>query len=137
MAFPNPSAHDQHRDFILRLREEYDSLRVCAENHESVRSPPVQEPAQQLLRAPVRRPSWASAVLEDDDLEPVYRSIGGHMDTTPLCNDGAIIAATNCFEGMDAMRSAATSRGPDSVDEIWLSRMPPLLTRQRGCSNLQ
>eukprot|EP00966_Prymnesium_polylepis_P102912 2383925-Prymnesium_polylepis.1 len=70
--------------------------------------------------------------LEVEDA-PVYRSLGGDA---PVYRGFAAAPSGNAFEGMDAMRSAAASDGPESVDPLWLSRMPPLLSRQNAFNGL-
>jgi len=162
MSFPVHSNFDQHRDWLLRLREEFDSLRQSAEDGAPVLSDRTAFPEQReqsadshLPRAfmPDRRPSWASpqqpaawaqqwgdalAHIEVDDDAPVYRSLGGALDEPAAYSSFGPSAGSNgnCFEGMDTMRSTAAAQGPAAVDELWLSRMPPLLSRQRAFNAL-
>jgi len=148
MAAPMPDcSHSAHRDWVIRLREEYDSLRLSAsEGLPSGAAPPAEDldaPASGLPRALQpgyeRRSSCdeqASAqhqlynamfALEMEDA-PVYRSIGGHA--TPQSAGYASPHAGGGFEDMSNLRAQAAADGPGSVDELWLRRMPPLVTRQ-------
>ena len=160
MAFPNPETMDAHRDWLQRMREEYDSLSLSA-SEGAPSFAPVDAAPEHSAFAATRRPSWAApaapapsygsqpahwcdsmATLQLDDAyayedAPVYRSLGSTFDDAPVyrgfggTTPGAM-AGGNCFEGMDAMRAAAAAEGPASVDQLWLSKMPPLLSRQRG-----
>jgi len=143
MAFPRPgSSYDAHRDWLMRLREEYDSLRSVASEGTVSGREEADAPAPALPRAlqedyqPTPRYGGQGAreqlviqsmlALEVEDA-PVYRGIGAQI--APHVDYGTPLAGS-CFEGMDSMRARAASQGPDSVDQLWLSRMPPLITRQ-------
>lgn len=158
MVYSNPTTTlDAHREWLAALHQQYDSLSLSASEGAPASPPPAVEQSPFMA---TRRPSWAAAAapapayyqpaqsynfydsmssLQIDDVEyddaPVYRSLGGGFDDSPVYTGfgGARVPEMgDSFEGMDAMRAAAASEGPGSVEQLWLSRMPPLLSRQRA-----
>jgi len=117
-------AEDAHRLWIQRLWVQYDLMeRVAASRLTDEWGDPTLElggwDAAEDYPIPVYR-SVHSPSAEDVELnfeEPVFRGL-----STP-----------DPQEALDEMRARASVEGPDSVEAIWLTRMPPLIRRQNAC----
>lgn len=154
MSAPKPEQHAMHCDWIARMREEYDSMREDS-LRESLDLGDVATPFSSSSSSSYS-PTGAYVYADDEDVAPVYRSLGGmdpiydaalddadfdapvyrSLGGLNLLEDSIPTPAEGMLDALGELRAQARGVGLQAVDGIWLSKMPPLLSRQqaRGAS---